>query len=1024
MDELDNQSLPLYLILDDDLFPQFLEFAALEGWADLVIFLLESDFLRFKSNKLFEAGNDKSVSLFEPYVLLRRNKEGCFDPVLPRERMLALERLITSRIPLGCIYADICQAVWKTALARGGKIVSSPMWPSIRRSIVQQSGFKEQYHHQAQLEHAQSQQGYLGMEEVLNDPALRKFWDRSLRSEPRDLSCLQCLLGARRILQQLRAYKATGHQLATPLYARTSHTPAAASSSAGDPRGSGGTNSSTGGSSSIMRRWRASHMSVSSASKALRPSLTSSGALLGSMGGGLGSTGQGRARGGKKEAPSKAPTSAPALNAGASTSAGAGGKDVEAASARGGGGGDGAGDDMGAEVGNYSDPFEALRILLDGMRRLQRQFFPVNSTTPVLQPSSPPTALGTLHGSASSTSTPSHGHSLPHSLQPRSVPSSPRSASPSHGHSLPNSLQPRSVPSSDRSASSVGGAGGSATCAPASPTRSAARGAQAVQEAPIIPGSASRGSGDSSNRRAFFAVDAEESVGVGMGVVDGSGGRRSCASSTYSSRQSSPTTLSAAEDSDGARSPGRTPTTLRSSSPTVEGAPLGKGRGGGGGGGKGGGDSKSPPMQQHMGIAAAATDILDNRGGHQRSQGHHHPQQHSHPPPHHHHSQHHPHHPPHPHLHPPQLLRNCSGLSEPLRMEIASTLASNASVRTREIDEVDRAFAFACAAILERLLLSLQAETCSYARGLFAAFERGSDDYACMMAQLRGQQCQRIQQYCQKVDFLLERVQREKVVSWKDPEAAGKIYFAYGDARDSTLNDGSDSSSAGSDSRGGSGSGSEAEDGNDKGGGRSGNAPRGSKGIRSDEVAGGQRELFVSSGDSLSSQVCSPLRGVDLSADMSSMDSASASEKHSDTRGSDPDKGTGTPGAAYKGTLGASAPAGAGAGARAGMALPARRGISLMIDPSLGHEESSPPHTTTVTASGAGVSTSAEGGRAAASEEPASKKPIAKPSQRSASEGTGLAAQKELVAMSMEFCKLTTSNLYLILRFLVIYCIT
>ena len=50
---------------------------------------------------------------------------------------------------------------------------------------------------------------------------------------------------------------------------------------------------------------------------------------------------------------------------------------------------------------------------------------------------------------------------------------------------------------------------------------------------------------------------------------------------------------------------------------------------------------------------------------------------------------------------------SCSGLSDSLRIEIAATLNLNSVVKTQDIESVDRAFAFACANQLEKLMTSL-----------------------------------------------------------------------------------------------------------------------------------------------------------------------------------------------------------------------------------------------------------------------------------------------------------------------------
>eukprot|EP01034_Spumella_vulgaris_P022904 gene22904-29081_t len=145
--------------------------------------------------------------------------------------------------------------------------------------------------------------------------------------------------------------------------------------------------------------------------------------------------------------------------------------------------------------------------------------------------------------------------------------------------------------------------------------------------------------------------------------------------------------------------------------------------------------------------------------------------------------------------------RNCSGLTESLRMELAATLSLNSSVRTRNIETVDQAFAFACANTLDRLLHALERETYAYIAKVYKVFET-STDYATMVATKRANHAPQIASYIERLEFLSDRVRHEKQVHWTDPQSAGKMYMFYEqagsvEAEDAVEGDSSDSDGGG-----------------------------------------------------------------------------------------------------------------------------------------------------------------------------------------------------------------------------------
>ena len=517
MDELDNDALSLLLILDDELFPQLLEWTASKGWSDLVIFLLETDYFRFKTNDLFEELEVTKPSLYEAYYLIEKNSGGCFDKFFTEEQLTSLKRLLDSGIPLNTVYSYTCSMVWKEMLVRVKEIIDSPFWPSVRRSIVDK--------HEITLE------------EMLEDSSKRVFFDRYIQGEASDLSTLQCLLSIRRILKAVSRFKlSTDGTIAslpsTPVVLGMKP-PHGTNSSASHFFSYFTGQHSDDNSSSLMRRWRVSKNAVSSASKALQAPFATSTSTS------------------NHTNTHSTTTSSPQQPS-----------------------------------HDYSDPFEVFRILLEGTRQLQKQFFP-NSTSVLLSSATNSAFVTYSGGNAAVTST------------------------------------------------------------------------------------------HNANRaRRYSGTD----TGSDAGSVASSPGKSNSNTRTHYQH------------------------------------------------------THHSHSQQHS---------------HQQQQQYYNGQQNN------------------------NTQRNCSGISEALRIEIQSTLTINASVRTRDIETVDRAFAFACSNMFENLLLALETEMLAYIQNIFNDFV-STTTYAMMVAHARALQCKRVVDYAAKLEFLYDRVRQQKVVSWKDSHTRGK----------------------------------------------------------------------------------------------------------------------------------------------------------------------------------------------------------------------------------------------------------
>lgn len=242
MDELENDALSLLMIFDDALFPQFLEWASSNGWADLVLFMMEVDNLRFRANEGTVLPKDKT-SLKQSFHLIWRNNNGCFNKVITRDKLECLKRLTESLIPFTAVFSFISELVWIEVLQRCRSISTCSSWPSIRKSIVSSLSPEES----------------LSINSVLDDPSNRKYFERFLQANPADLACLQCWLSVKRILNNIE----------NTLRPKKNATAVEEAATAAAANKSGG----------FMRRWRGSSTTVTAVKSANRTLKGGSGSL-------------------------------------------------------------------------------------------------------------------------------------------------------------------------------------------------------------------------------------------------------------------------------------------------------------------------------------------------------------------------------------------------------------------------------------------------------------------------------------------------------------------------------------------------------------------------------------------------------------------------------------------------------------------------------------------------------------------------------------------------------------------------
>lgn len=571
MDEIDNDALSLILIFDDKLFPKLLDYSLSNGWSDLIIFLLEADHLRFKSTGDLNLDfNQESIGMYAPYHLLSKdyklcsdvcndvndndnnNDNYCFTKFIDKNKLKSLCRLVTSELPFHCIYSQLCDSIWKDVLLRTNEIINSPVWyTSIRQTLV------DGYH--------------VDIDDVLNDPIKRKYFERHAQIDPNNLTSLHCLLNIRRVLDNLQPYKIMSYVVDNNHHHHTTPT----------------TISNNNKIASIDEKKMSSsfsHLRRLSSSRNWRGSKYASKTLHLSP---LGLLSSSSSMNYSKELNNSSSSNNNINN------------NINNYS--------GSGKSMDDSTSEYNDPYEACRILLEGLRSIQKYFFPTGSVSNNMYTSSSTVSISTSTGNI-------------HTMDGFLYPSSSFAAFDDH-----------SFIDRERSASTSSSA---------------------------------------------FAQN-----------ISSSGYQSSSSSSFIQSKRRS--TLSSFSNS----------------------------------------------------IPAAS------------------------------------------------MYKSCAGLSESLRIEIQSILTANSSIRTREIESIDRTYAYTCSSMLERLLSCLEVEMMTTVKHMFHDFNQ-SNEYATMIAHSRGLVNDRITSYYNNLSFLYDRVRQQRVVSWQDTFARGKLYISYDRLLDDDDDDG------------------------------------------------------------------------------------------------------------------------------------------------------------------------------------------------------------------------------------------
>ncbi len=205
MDEVENHALSLLLLLDEHLLPLFLEWSVTCGLSNMVLFLLDADFLRYKSgDNICTIQDERKFSVIMHYISktyeLETNQSNVnvFN-VMTKDHIDCIERVQNSGLPLLSVCSKLTDAVWGDLLSQGRNIVASPQWISLRRNLI------TFYHHSNCKTNESNEETLdtLGLEHVLGDPALCKYFERFLHHDPSELASLHCLLMVRKLLARV-----------------------------------------------------------------------------------------------------------------------------------------------------------------------------------------------------------------------------------------------------------------------------------------------------------------------------------------------------------------------------------------------------------------------------------------------------------------------------------------------------------------------------------------------------------------------------------------------------------------------------------------------------------------------------------------------------------------------------------------------------------------------------------------------------------------------------------------------------
>ena len=187
------------LLLEDSFLPLVMNWAADEDWSDLLLFLLETDTLRFPSLLAQTTNAYKSKFLSDRCTLSRivksyisvtkADQKGLrVGSLLSSEKLASVEKLSSYGIPLVAAFSTICDRTWLKVMELGDNLPSKKcIWSALQKSITDDTK--------------------LELITVLKKDNYRSFLITFLQQSPAEYACLQCCLQVRFILDALEKFK-------------------------------------------------------------------------------------------------------------------------------------------------------------------------------------------------------------------------------------------------------------------------------------------------------------------------------------------------------------------------------------------------------------------------------------------------------------------------------------------------------------------------------------------------------------------------------------------------------------------------------------------------------------------------------------------------------------------------------------------------------------------------------------------------------------------------------------------------
>lgn len=177
--ELKNKNKFILLILENDYFPYFMDWAHTEKFSESITFLTQADMFRFNAEY---AGLDILKRLMSDFMNLKLEHHSGINRFRKQIQDIYLNNIeLPAALAIGCSY------VWNDILRKGQRIHKSKMWASLRKKIIE--NFK------------------LELITVISDDHYSLYFKEFLSSSAGDVRCLACWRDVRHVIQAIQIFK-------------------------------------------------------------------------------------------------------------------------------------------------------------------------------------------------------------------------------------------------------------------------------------------------------------------------------------------------------------------------------------------------------------------------------------------------------------------------------------------------------------------------------------------------------------------------------------------------------------------------------------------------------------------------------------------------------------------------------------------------------------------------------------------------------------------------------------------------